>query len=229
MATWASALAAATATVWFVHECAHGIGYAIHGARVSTGFNMVGSPGKLPGDAAFRAAVPVTGTPNWGTFLGPFTNWLVACACTAGFLRRPRGKKGLVLAAGALGAALPRVLSLATFFGGAIVGRVVYQDEIEWGAKAVPGTRFPTSFPAFETMIRSHSREFLATARVYLWPGVSMAICAGCMALVYRQLRRVHAMSFGPHRRLAMTLPFAGWALVGIVFAALDRVIRINW
>jgi hypothetical protein len=125
IATWTAALTLATAAVWFVHECAHGLGYSIGGAHVSTGFNMVGSPGKAPGDPAFRALVPVTGTPSWGTLLGPLTNWSVASVCTVAFLRRPRGRSGRLFAAGAIGAALPRVVSLLTFFGGAAAGRVI--------------------------------------------------------------------------------------------------------
>lgn len=82
LVTWSAALVAATAVVWFLHDCAHGLGYTINGASVSTGFNLVGGHGKAPGDPGFRAGVPVTGTPNLGTLLGPLTNWLVAVGAT---------------------------------------------------------------------------------------------------------------------------------------------------
>ena len=227
--TWALATTTATAVVWFAHECAHGLGYRLDGASVSTGFNMVGSPGKVPGDAGFRAAVPVTGTPNLGTFLGPLTNWIVAGVATAAFLRWPKGRRGLILAATAVGAALPRVLSVASFLGGAAAGRAVYQDEVEWGASHVRGLRLPTTLDRFETMIRSHPREILTTPAIYVWPALSILVCGSCLLIVYVHLRRNHAAPFGRRWPAAMAVPIGAWAVVGLMFAALDRVVRINW
>src|SRR5207248_785393 len=119
--------------------------------------------------------------------------------------------------------------SLLTFFGGAAVGRVVYQDEVEWGAKGIDGLNLPTSLQAFEAFIRSRPHEFLTRPRSYAWPSISMALCAGCLALVYRELRRTHMAPFDRRRRLAMTSAFLAYGGVAGVFALLDRVVRINW
>ena len=227
--TWVAAVTVATAAVWFVHECAHGVGYTIDGAAVSTGFNMVGGHGKAPGDLGFRAGVPVTGTPNLGTFFGPLTNWLVSAAATVAFWRRPRGKRGLVLAAAAVGAALQRVLSLASFFVAAAFGRVIYQDELEWGARHVRVLSFPTNLQAFEIELRDHRHQVLATPAVYVWPTISLAICVATLVVVYRLMRKHQAASLGRRWRLAVAAPFVAWAVVGIVFVGLDQVIRINW
>jgi len=224
--TWALSIVAATAGVWFAHECAHGLGYRLDDVRVSTGFNMVGSPDKAPGDPGFRSGVPVTGTPNRGTLFGPLLTWTVACAATASFLRWPKGKRGVVFAATAVSAAMQRVLPLVSFFGAAPFGRVVYQDEVEWGARHVKGMRFPMPFDAFQAALRDRPRQFLSTPAVYAWPAVSVGVCGGCLTLIYTRLRRNDPV---PTWRTFAGVPITAWLAVAAVFGALDRVVRINW
>jgi len=228
MREWNAAVTASTAAVWFAHECAHGLGYRLRGDRVSTGFNMVGSPGKRPGEPGFRSEVPVTGTPNLGTVLGPVTTWTVAGAATLAFARWPTGKKGVVLSATAISAGLQRLLPLVPFFAAAPFGRVVYQDEVEWGAHHVDGLRFPMSFDSFQAALGDHSTEFLRTPAAYVGPVTSAALSAACLAHTYRGMAR-DSDSFVASAWATAGIPITAWIAVGGVFAALDRIIRIEW
>jgi hypothetical protein len=225
---WSVAVTASTAVVWFAHECGHGFGYRLRGDRVSTGFNMVGGPGMVPGQPGFRSAVPVTGTPNLGTLLGPLTTWVVTCGATAVFARWPTGRKGSVFSATAVSAALQRLLPLVPFFAAAPFGRVVYQDEVEWGARHVGGLSFPMSFEAFQDELRDRPTKFLRTPAFYAGPVASAALSAACLHRTYRTMRR-QSGAWIPSRSASVVIPIAAWIGVGAIFSVLDRAIRIEW
>lgn len=122
-------------------------------------------------------------------------------------MRWPRGKRRLIFAATAVGAALPRVLSLPSFFVPAALGRVVYQDEVEWGARHVHVLAFPTTLERFEAALRAQPQQFLSTPAVYVWPTASLLVCGSTLTLVYLRMRQAHAASFRGHWRLAVATP----------------------
>lgn len=165
---WSVILFLATLIFQFLHECGHGFVSSLEGYHVSTGFDKVGDVGKRPSDHDFRLNKTIQGGWNLGDFLGPLINWIFAIFFTAIFLRqRTVSCVALFFGSGAAINALIRLVPMLMFFGSALLGRFVLEDEVALGLSAVQGIKFPISYLNFKILASTKSSLFLFKPKIY--------------------------------------------------------------
>jgi len=230
--TWALVLFLGMVLFQFLHECGHGFGSQLDGLHVSTGFNRVGDAGKFPKDADFRSEQIETGFLGSGGLLGPFVNWMLAIFFTAWLLQRTRpGRATLFFGVGAVANALMRLPAMSLFFLGALLGRVHFEDEVDWGLGAVRGLHLPMPFADVRALAKARPGLFLAEPRLYFWPLLSFGISVLCFVLAQRRLRRIFAAECPSKlsRWAFWLMPVAVIPPMFLLCSWLDNVIRINW
>jgi len=231
---WSAAIILILIASWFLHEVAHGFGFRLDGIRVSTGFNVVGESGKMPGDVDFNTELPVGGM-STGLLLGPFTTWILAILFTGILLHRSiPNPTTLAIGAAAVTNALFRLIPLAIFFVAALAGNIsgVFQDEAKMSLGAIKGITLPISSAEFTRLLETQPEMFLRNPAFYFWLIVSFAISLVCIVLAYRHLFQVFGSRM-QSRASKLVFGLAPFVLFFIpvfgVVSLLDNIIRINW
>lgn len=216
----------------FLHECAHGFGSQLDGFPVSTGFNRIGDVGKRPRDPDFRSEHIVEGELRSGALLGPFTNWMFAITLTGLILHREKTNNlTLLLMAGAVSNSLMRLIPMLGFFLAALGGKLVLEDEVEWGLRSIQGLEFPMFWNDFQALISQQNSLFLSEPRIYFWPLISFFISFICVVYVYLRIFKLFCMKMNTRieQWLFGLMPLLIWPLISIAANKLDNLIRINW
>ena len=166
---WAFFLIFSILLFTFLHECGHGFGAYLEGEHVSTGFNRVGDSGKKPDDPDFRSDYIIKGKFNIRGFFGPLINLMGAVLFTVIlWYRKSNNKWTLFIGAGALTNSFIRIVPMLVFFINAAAGRVVLEDEVEWGLHKVEGIEFPVLFSEFKELISLKPSLFLSESALFI-------------------------------------------------------------
>lgn len=214
----------------FLHEVGHGVGARIDGVRVSTGFNKVGMPGKMPDDPDFRTGMKLTRV--WGGLLGPVTTWVLAIVFTAALYRQQKATRAsFVIGAVAIANGLLRVVPMLMFVGSGVLGQLRMEDEVGWGIWYVTKTFLPDLAKLDMTiLLNDHAMTLLAYPAVWIPPLFSLALSLVCLVFAYRRLFKLDAwLASWNARLLLIALSILAWFAHSPVTNVLDRVIRINW
>ena len=215
----------------FLHECGHGFGAYLDGNHISTGFNRVGDSGKKPKDPDFRSDYLIKGEFNKSGFLGPFINLIGAVLFTVILLyRRKNNEWTLLIGSGALTNSLIRLVPVLIFFIHTASGRMILEDEVEWGLHKVEGIEFPLLYSELKELISLKPSLFIAELGLYFWPVIVFAVCLLCLILSYKKLYKLFD---GYHKSLLFrwlfgVMPIIVWPATHIITDKLDNLIRIN-
>lgn len=224
---WVVTLLVAVLLSVFLHEVGHGMGAKLDGIHVSTGFNKVGNPGRMPDDPDFRIGMAEG---FWADLLGPIATWVLAIAFTV-WLYRFKKPDWVSLTIGALAVVngLVRAIPMLIFLIPALGGQLHVEDEVHWGIWRVTHIFRPDLAPL--SLAEIQPGLLLSYPAVWISPLVSLAISLACLIPAYWRIFKLWSGELGhwAFRILFGLLPLAAWFASVPVLNALDRVIRINW
>lgn len=213
----------------FLHEVGHGVGARLDGVHISTGFNKVGNPNRVPGDPDFRTGM----TENfWAGLLGPITTWILAVLFTMLLyrLKKPTAA-AMIFNSLAVVNGLVRAVPMLMFSSSALGGVLHVEDEVSWGIWYVRSVRPELARTDLFTLAESQSGLLLQQPAVWISPLASFAVSAACLFLAYRWAFRLWhgVLKRGIERWVFGLMPLPIWFASIPVLDVLDRVIRINW
>lgn len=216
----------------FLHECAHGLGSKLEGVRVSTGFNQVGDAGKRPSEPDFRTNHIISGKLTLASLAGPLSNWFFALLFTALLFKKNISKKTSALfCAAAISNSLLRFVPMMGFLVKALMGRLVIEDEVSWGLRAVSPSSFPMPLSEFKELFSAQASIFLSNSGVYFWPAFSFVITFICLFIAYRKLLIVYKSELNRviNKAIFILMPVIVWTPLLFLVNVLDNLVRINW
>lgn len=219
--------------VWFLHESAHGFGFMLEDVHVSTGFNLVGSSGKGPGDLDFALDLPVKGL-TLGLLFGPLSNWILGIVFTAILLRRKKADRtSLWIGAVSISNAIMRLLPMGIFFIAAALGSIsgVTQDEQKMSLSAIESIELPITETEFKSLLANEPSVFLNDPGFYFWTLMSIGISTIILVLTYRHLFNLFHLDLKQRwKKIGLGLiPLLLYFPVFGIVSLLDSLIRINW
>ena len=226
---WGVALFGAILFSAFLHEVGHGVGARLDGVHISTGFNKVGNPNRVPGDPDFRTGMAEG---FWAGLLGPVITWTLTILFTVTLhrLKKPTAT-AMIFSSLAVVNGMVRAVPMLMFFSSALGGVLHVEDEVSWGIWYVRSVHPELARTDLFTLAESQSGLLLQQPAVWISPLASFAVSAVCLFLAYRWAFRLWhgVLKRGIERWVFGLMPLPIWFASIPVLDVLDRVIRINW